>query len=292
MMRATAPEGAAAALRGRAERPDYVEMLSRIAVPAMIAVGRDDEFTPLSDAEVMHERIPNSRLVVIEGAAHLPNLEQADVFNDRLQSFLETIRDKPPTANAPHGEGAEADIRPFRIQVLEDDLDDLRDRLARTRWPDELPGLGWEDGVPLGYLRELADYWRTSYDWREHEARLNELPQFTTGIDGTNVHFVHARSPEPNALPLLITHGWPGSIVELAEIIGPLSDPRAHGGDLTDAFHVVAPSIPGFAFSGPTQETGCGLRRITEAFAALMGRLGYQRYGAPAATSARCSRRS
>ncbi|MGH3093031.1 MAG: epoxide hydrolase family protein, partial [Gaiellaceae bacterium] len=184
------------------------------------------------------------------------------------------------TATAPPAERHDRDIRPFRIEIPEGDLDDLRERLARTRWPDELPGLGWDDGVPLGYLRELAQYWRTAYDWRKHEARLNELPQFTTAIDGTNVHFVHAPSPEPDALPLLITHGWPGSIVELAEIIGPLRDPRANGGNPADAFHVVAPSIPGFAFSGPTTGTGWGLRRITEAFAELMGRLGYERYGA------------
>ena len=183
------------------------------------------------------------------------------------------------TATAPPAEGHDCDIRPFRIEVPERDLDDLRERLARTRWPDQLLGLGWDDGVPLGYLRELAEYWRTAYDWRKHETCLNELPQFTTEIDGTTVHFVHARSPEPDALPLLITHGWPGSIVELAEIIGPLSDPRVHGGNPADAFHVVAPSIPGFAFSGPTPDTGWGLRRITEAFAVLMDRLGYERYG-------------
>ncbi len=112
-------------------------------------------------------------------------------------------------------------IRPFRIRVPEDDLDDLHERLGRTRWPDELPGVGWDDGVPLAYLRELAEYWRTAYDWRAHEARLNELPQFTTAIDGQELHFLHVRSPEPGALPLLITHGWPGSIVEFLEIVGP-----------------------------------------------------------------------
>jgi pimeloyl-ACP methyl ester carboxylesterase len=184
------------------------------------------------------------------------------------------------TATAPPVEDDDRDVRPFQIEVSDSDLDDLRERLARTRWPSEPPGVAWDDGVPLAYLQELAEYWRTSYDWREQEARLNELPQFTTAIDGTTVHFVHARSPEPDALPLLVTHGWPGSIVELAEIIGPLSDPRAHGGDPADAFHVVAPSIPGFAFSGPTRDTGWGRHRISEAFALLMHRLGYERYGA------------
>ena len=178
------------------------------------------------------------------------------------------------------GQAIDADIRPFRIEVPRADLDDLRERLARTRWPDALPGVGWEDGVPLDYLRELAEYWRTAYDWREHEARLNELPQFTTAIDGQDLHFLHVRSPEPGALPLLLTHGWPGSIVEFLEIVGPLADPRAHGGDPADAFHVVAPSIPGFGFSAPMRARGWNLHRITEAFAELMGRLGYGHYGA------------
>jgi microsomal epoxide hydrolase len=175
---------------------------------------------------------------------------------------------------------ADTEIRPFRIEIPQVDLEDLQDRLARTRWPDELPGVGWSYGVPLGYLKELADYWRTSYDWRPHEARLNELPQFTTTIDGANVHFLHVRSAEPDALPLVITHGWPGSIVEYLELVGPLTDPRAHGGDPRDAFHLVLPTIPGYGFSGPTRETGWNARRVARAFAALMARLGYARYGA------------
>jgi hypothetical protein len=154
-------------------------------------------------------------------------------------------------------------------------LHGLRDRLAHTRWPDELPGVGWTRGVPLGYLRELAEYWRTSYDWREHEARLNELPQFTTTIDGANLHF---RSAEPDALPLIITHGWPGSIVEFLDIIEPLTDPRAHGGAPADAFHLVIPSIPGFGLSGPISDPGWTERRVASAFAELMRRLGYARY--------------
>ncbi|WP_431910198.1 epoxide hydrolase family protein [Nonomuraea jabiensis] len=177
-----------------------------------------------------------------------------------------------------HTESTE--IRPFRIDIPQADLDALRDRLARTRWPDELPGVGWTYGVPVGYLKGLAEYWRTSYDWREHEAKLNGFPQFTTTIDGQNIHFLHVRSPEPDALPLIVTHGWPGSIVEFMDVIGPLTDPRAHGGDPADAFHVVAPSIPGFGFSGPTRETGWDMSRIARAWAELMRRLGYQRYGA------------
>ncbi len=173
-----------------------------------------------------------------------------------------------------------AEIRPFRIAIPQADLDDLRDRLARTRWPDELPGVGWDYGVPLGYLKELVDYWRTSYDWRAHEARLNQFPQFTTEIDGQHVHFLHVRSPEPDALPLILTHGWPGSIAEFLAIIGPLTDPATHGGAAGDAFHLVIPSIPGFGFSGPTRETGWGVRRVAAAWAELMSRLGYERYGA------------
>jgi pimeloyl-ACP methyl ester carboxylesterase len=134
--------------------------------------------------------------------------------------------------------------------------------------------------VPLGYVRELSSYWRHQYDWRVQEERLNRLAQFTTTIDGTRLHFVHARSPEPAAVPLILLHGWPGSIAELQQLIGPLSDPGAHGGDPADAFHVVAPSLPGYGFSGPTSEPGWGLRRVTEAMAALMDRLGYARYAA------------
>ncbi|MGH3089390.1 MAG: epoxide hydrolase family protein [Rubrobacteraceae bacterium] len=172
------------------------------------------------------------------------------------------------------------DIRPFNVNIPQEDLDDLRERLARTRWPDELPGADWNYGAPLNYLKELAEYWRATYDWREQEAILNEFPQFTTTIDGQNIHFLHVRSSEPDALPLVITHGWPGSVVEFLDIIGPLTNPRAHGGDPADAFHVVIPSIPGFGFSGPTREPGWTEQRIAAAFAELMRRLGYERYGA------------
>lgn len=174
----------------------------------------------------------------------------------------------------------DTEIRPFRVEIPQADLDDLRDRLASTRWPAELPGVGWSRGVPGDYLKELAEHWRTSYDWRKHEAALNELPQFTTTIDGQKIHFLHVRSPEPDALPLIISHGWPGSVVEFLKVIGPLTNPRAYGGDPADAFHVVAPSIPGFGFSGPTTESGWDSSRIASAFAELMSRLGYTRYGA------------
>jgi pimeloyl-ACP methyl ester carboxylesterase len=169
-------------------------------------------------------------------------------------------------------------MRPFRIDIPQADLDDLKRRLAATRWPDEVPGTGWDRGVPLAYLRELAEYWRTGYDWRAAERRLNAYPQFITEIDGTDVHFLHVRSAEPQAVPLLITHGWPGSVFEFIDLIGPLTDPRAHGGDPADAFHVVIPSIPGFGFSGPTGQQGWDVPRVARAWSTLMSRLGYDRY--------------
>jgi pimeloyl-ACP methyl ester carboxylesterase len=178
------------------------------------------------------------------------------------------------------GESADAGIRPFRVHVPQADLDDLRDRLARARWPDELPGIGWNRGVPLGYLRELAGYWADGYDWREHERELNRFPQFTTEIDGQRIHFLHVVSGETGALPLLMIHGWPGSVVELLPLVRPLAEPRAHGADPRDAFDLVVPSIPGFGFSGPTREPGWDVARAARAFAGLMERLGYRRYGA------------
>ncbi|MFI5987239.1 epoxide hydrolase family protein [Streptomyces sp. NPDC051555] len=170
-------------------------------------------------------------------------------------------------------------VAPFRLDVPQRELDDLAERLDRTRWPSELSGVGWDYGVPGDHLRELAGHWRHGYDWRAAEARLNEWPQFTTVIDGAQVHFAHVRSPEPDATPLLMTHGWPGSIVEFERVVGPLTDPRAHGGDPRDAFHLVLPSIPGFGLSGPTTDTGWEFKRVARAFAELMERLEYPAYG-------------
>lgn len=178
-----------------------------------------------------------------------------------------------PTA---HG----AEIRPFRIDVPQADLDDLADRLGRTRMTEELPGHNGDYGVPLEYVTGLLEHWRDRYDWRAWEAKLNEYPQFTTEIDGQRIHFVHVTSPEPVATPLILTHGWPGTFAEYLDVIGPLTDPRAHGGDPADAFDVVIPSIPGFAFSGPTTERGWNRYRTAAAWAELMKRLGYDRYGA------------
>jgi pimeloyl-ACP methyl ester carboxylesterase len=182
----------------------------------------------------------------------------------------------PPADPARPGE----DIQPYLLEVPEEDLEDLRRRLDRTRWPDELPGVGWAYGLPLGYLKELAGWWRDRYDWRAAERQLNDLPQFTTTIDDQRVHFLHVRSPELDALPLVITHGWPSSVAEFLRIIGPLTDPAAHGGEAADAFHVVAPSIPGFGPSGPTTKRGWDVRRVATAWAELMRRLGYRRFGA------------
>ncbi|WP_110039840.1 epoxide hydrolase family protein [Nocardia neocaledoniensis] len=171
------------------------------------------------------------------------------------------------------------DIQRFRLDIPQQQLDELRYRLDNARWPAPLPGDDWDTGVPTGYLRELVDYWRTGYDWRAQEATLNALGQFTTVIDGQTIYFLHVRSAEPNAVPLLLTHGWPGSVVEFLDLIGPLTDPAAHGGEPGDAFHVVIPALPGFGFSGPVTETGWTVRRIAETWVELMSRLGYERFG-------------
>jgi pimeloyl-ACP methyl ester carboxylesterase len=173
------------------------------------------------------------------------------------------------------------EIRPFRIEIPQADLEDLRSRLARTRWPDPAPRQAaddWSRGVPLGYLTRLAGYWAGDYDWRAQEAALNQIPQFSTVIDEQPIHFFHIRSPEPGALPLILTHGWPSSPAEFTRLIGPLTDPRGHGGDPADAFHVVLPSLPGYGFSNPIGPAGFSLFGVARAWAELMRRLGYERY--------------
>ena len=178
-------------------------------------------------------------------------------------------------AQSPH-----AAIVPFKIAVPESVLTDLKDRLARTRFPGEIEGAGWDYGTNLAYLRELVTYWRTKYDWREQERRLNQLPQFTTHIDGVDLHFIHQRSSRADATPLVFIHGWPGSVLEVTKIIGPLTNPTAHGGRAEDAFHVVAVSLPGYGFSSRPTQRGYSPRRVAAMIAQLMARLGYQRYGA------------
>jgi pimeloyl-ACP methyl ester carboxylesterase len=171
-------------------------------------------------------------------------------------------------------------VEPFRIDVPDAELDDLGQRLHLASWPERETVDDWSQGVPLDYMKELCAYWATGYDWRATEARLNALPQFRTAIDGLGIHLLHVRSPHPDALPLVITHGWPGSIMEFLKVVGPLTDPAAHGGDPADAFHVVCPSLPGHGFSDKPQRTGWGVERIAAAWTELMARLGYERYGA------------
>jgi pimeloyl-ACP methyl ester carboxylesterase len=171
-------------------------------------------------------------------------------------------------------------VTPFSIAASDEELEDLRRRLHATRWPNEEPVDDWSQGIPLSYVKEVCSYWADGYDWRKREALLNRFPQWATPIDGLDIHFVHARSPEENALPLVITHGWPGSIVEFQKVIGPLSDPAAHGGDPADAFHVVCPSLPGYGFSGKPAEAGWNVQRVAHAWSTLMQRLGYDRYQA------------
>lgn len=171
-------------------------------------------------------------------------------------------------------------VRSFRIEVPDAVLDDLRERLRRTRFPGEVANSGWTYGTNLAYLKQLVAYWLDGYDWRAAEARLNTLPQFTASVDGLQIHFVHARGVGPRPLPLLISHGWPGSFFEMAEIISPLTDPAAHGGDPADAFDVVVPSLPGYGFSDPATTPGMSPRKVGELFAMLMREtLGYPRYG-------------
>ena len=170
-------------------------------------------------------------------------------------------------------------MREFRIEVPDGALVDLAERLGRIRWPGQLPGGGWDRGVPVDYLRQVVERWK-AYDWRRWEARLNAYPQYTTRIDGQTIHFLHVRSPQADAFPLILTHGWPGSIAEFLPILGPLTDPASYGGDPRDAFHVVAPSVPGHGFSIPLESAGWNHDRIARAWAELMARLGYERYGA------------
>ncbi|MEU1586939.1 epoxide hydrolase family protein [Micromonospora sp. NPDC005710] len=169
-------------------------------------------------------------------------------------------------------------MRPYQIDVPPSDIDDLRRRIAATRWPDEIPDVGWTRGVPVGYLRELAEYWHSGYDWAATQRRLNQIPQFVTEIDGAQVHFLHVRSQVPGATPLLLTHGWPSTGFEFVDIIDALVDPAAHGGDAADAFHVVVPTIPGYGFSGPTRQAGWDTERVGRAWTTLMADLGYDRY--------------
>lgn len=169
-------------------------------------------------------------------------------------------------------------IRPFRVQVPDADLDDLRRRLELTRFPERETPSDWSQGVPLDYMKTIHAYWLQQYDWRRGEARINAFPQFMTEINGLDIHFLHVRSPSPTARPLVLTHGWPGSIIEFLKVIGPLTDPAAHGGDPADAFHLVVPALPGYGFSGKPTAPGWGIEKIADTWALLMARLGYGEY--------------
>jgi pimeloyl-ACP methyl ester carboxylesterase len=169
-------------------------------------------------------------------------------------------------------------ISPFTAAITDEQLQDLQQRLAQTRWPERETCEGWDQGMPLQYTRELADYWANSYDWRRFERRLNQWPRFTTNIDGIDIHFIHRKSPNPDALPLIMSHGWPGSLVEFHKVIDALADPVAHGGKAEDSFHVVAPCLPGYGFSGKPETTGTSVEQIGRMWGELMGRLDYDRY--------------
>jgi epoxide hydrolase len=173
-----------------------------------------------------------------------------------------------------------ADVRPFRIEIPDADLEYLQHRLHRTRWPEPETVGDWSQGIPLTYIRGLCEYWASGYDWRRCEEALNRVPQFRTEVDGLDLHFLHVCSPEAGATPLVMTHGWPGSIIEFLKVIGPLTDPVAHGGDAADAFHLVLPSLPGYGFSAKPARPGWSTVRIGDAWDELMTRLGYARYGA------------
>jgi pimeloyl-ACP methyl ester carboxylesterase len=174
--------------------------------------------------------------------------------------------------------GTATEVRPFHVEVPQEEIDDLRRRIAETRWPTKELVEDRSQGVQLATMRALAEYWTTDYDWRKIEAKLNALPQFTTEIDGVDIHFIHVRSQHEDALPLIMTHGWPGSVIELLETIGPLTDPTAHGGRAEDAFHLVLPSLPGYGFSSEPTELDWNVGRVAQAWAELMHRLGYTRY--------------
>lgn len=169
-------------------------------------------------------------------------------------------------------------VTPFEISISDEEIADLQQRLALTRLPDQLNDISWEYGTDLAYMREVLSYWQNDFDWREQESQLNQFDQYKTDIDGLNMHFIHQRSANSEAIPLLIVHGWPGSIAEFTKIIGPLTDPVAHGGDVTDSFHVIAPSLPGFGFSDTPSATGYSPERIALILAQLMERIGYERY--------------
>ena len=231
-------------------------LLSRFLVVLFAAA------TPLTPIASVHAQQPAQTAMQNQGGA-------AIIKTQTEVAMTQTGTARPTDTNA---------IRAFRIKVPQEALDDLRRRIAATQWPEKETVADQSQGMPLATMRELARYWATTYDWRKAEARLNALPQFITTIDGLDIHFIHVRSKNPNALPLIVTHGWPGSIIEQLKIIGPLTDPAAFGGKAEDAFDVVIPSMPGYGFSGKPTTTGWGPEHMARAWDVLMKRLGYTRY--------------
>ena len=229
---------------------------------------------------VMKPILPALVLLLIAGtAAANPDLANS-LITDAATHSTPALLKRPAamTTNSPYLAANDAPILPFEISVADADIEDLKRRLANTRWPDQIAGTSWEYGTDVSYLRELVDYWQNEFDWKKQELELNQFDQFKTEIDGLELHFIHQRSPNADAIPLLIVHGWPGSISEFSKIIGPLTDPGNHGGDITDSFHIVAPSLPGFGFSGKPRQPGFSPEKIAHILAALMEKIGYQRY--------------
>ena len=218
-----------------------------------------------------------SRIII---AAYLLNLNTSSI-GAPIDFILNGLNQKNTTGNIMNDDKermANNSITPFEISISEEQLDDLKLRLHQTRLPDQLENISWEYGTDLGYMREILDYWQNEFDWRAQERKLNQFSHFKTDIDGLTMHFIHERSANPNAIPLMIVHGWPGSISEFTEIINPLTDPLAHSGDLNDSFHIIAPSLPGFGFSEAPSEVGYSPEKIALILANLMERIGYENY--------------
>ena len=225
---------------------------------------------------------PNfQRLIATSTVSFLAFYYASSVTGDPLdlsQQFINNRDAITSTMNSQADSLANNSITPFQISISDEDLEDLQLRLSLTRLPDQLNNISWEYGTDLNYMRELIGYWQDGFDWREQERQLNQFDQFKTVVDDLNMHFIHQRSSNPDAIPLMVVHGWPGSVSEFSKIIGPLTDPLAYGGDISDSFHVIAPSLPGFGFSGIPDETGYSPERIALLLAELMEKIGYERY--------------
>jgi len=221
------------------------------------------------------------RLIATSTVSFLAFYYASTVTGDPLdlsQQFINNRDAITSTMNSQADSLANNSITPFQISISDEDLEDLQLRLSLTRLPDQLNNISWEYGTDLNYMRELIGYWQDGFDWREQERQLNQFDQFKTVVDDLNMHFIHQRSSNPDAIPLMVVHGWPGSVSEFSKIIGPLTDPLAYGGDISDSFHVIAPSLPGFGFSGIPDETGYSPERIALLLAELMEKIGYERY--------------